>query len=1089
MRKIASLLTMLMLLCTFAFGQTRTITGQIKDEKGDPVPFATVKIKGTKKGTAADAGGLFTLEVAKAGNSGLVISSQGFAEKEVAVGTSNFIEISLKATGQLQEVVVTTALGIKRSKNKLPYAAQTVSGEEISKSRTSNFASTLSGKVAGLDIKQSNALGGSTNIILRGNRSISGSNQALIVVDGIPYDNSAFASAGGQRTGRGGYDFGNTAADINPDDIDNVSVLKVAAASALYGSRGFNGVILITTKKGSKGLGITINTGVTSISTDKSTFPTYQKEYGGGYGQYYEDPSGYFLYRDHTDWSDLSGTGPDFVVPTSEDASYGAPFDASKQVFLWDAFDPTSPNFAKARPWVAAKNDPYKFLESPINFNTSIFIEGGNDKSTFKLGYTRNDDKGILPNSKITKDLLSLSSTLNITNRLSAFAALNFSKIKGIGRYGSGYDDKNPMSSFRQWWEVNNDILELKDAYFRTRKNVTWNWADPSNLVPIYWDNPYFIRHESFETDSRNRYFGNIGLNYKITNYLSFLGRISLDSYDGIQEERIAVGTVGVPGYSRINNSYREYNYDFLASFDKDIVKDLNLKAILGTNIRRQTTSSISVGTNGGLVVPRLYALSNSKNQINPPQEFYGTREVDGYFAGATLTYKNYLIADGTLRRDYSSTLPKDNNAYYYPSISGGFIFSNLLKNLGWLSYGKLRANYAGVRGDAPLYSITDTYVNFPSFGDETLFGVSTSKKNNELRPEHTTSYEYGIEASFLKSRVGFDATYYIAKTIDQIIPVEVSRATGYNSKFVNSGTVRNRGIEISLTGTPVKTTDLIWSVNVNWTRNRNKVLDLYSGVDNLLLGSFQGGVSINATKGQPYGTIRGNDFVYIGTNADGTPDRNSAKVISKTTGRYLLTSASNIVIGDPNPDWIGGITNSVRYKEFTLSFLIDVRHGGQLFSLDQYYGLATGLYPETAGLNDKGHPIRSLASDFNGEGGILRDGVDPDGKPNIKRASAVNYGAYGYRYSPAAGFIYDASYVKLREASINYSLPKSLLSKIAPFKGIDFSLVGRNLWIIHKNLPYSDPEDSYGSGNLQGYQGNAYPATRSIAFNIRFKF
>jgi hypothetical protein len=336
---------------------------------------------------------------------------------------------------------------------------------------------------------------------------------------------------------------------------------------------------------------------------------------------------------------------------------------------------------------------------------------------------------------------------------------------------------------------------------------------------------------------------------------------------------------------------------------------------------------------------------------------------------------------------------------------------------------------------------------------------------------------------------VGFDITYYIARTIDQIIPVEVSRATGYNSKFVNSGTVENKGIELSLFGSPIKTKDLTWTINLNWTRNRNKVLDLYSGVDNLLLGSFQGGVSINATKGEPYGTIRGNDFIYIGKNKDGTPDRNSAKVVDQSTGRYKLTSASNIVIGDPNPDWIGGVTNSLRYKEFTLSFLIDVRQGGQLFSLDQYYGLATGLYPETAGLNDKGHPIRSLASDFNGEGGILREGVAPDGTPNTKRASAITYGAYGYRYSPAAGFIYDASYVKLREASIGYSLPRSILSRLAPFKGIDFSLVGRNLWIIHKNLPYSDPEDSYGSGNLQGYQGNAYPATRSIAFNVKFKF
>ena len=1084
MRKFLTLLTVLLMSCTLIYAQNRTISGKVTDEKGDPAPFATVRLKDTKKATSADYGGLFTIEINKIGNSVLIISSQGFEQKEVSVSSSAFIEVSLKSTGQLQEVVVTTALGIKRSKNKLPYAAQVVSGDEISKSRTSNFASTLSGKVAGLDIKQSNTLGGSTNIVLRGTKSVTGSNQALIVVDGVPYDNTSFATPGGQRQGFGGYDFGNTAADMNPDDIDNVSVLKGAAATALYGSRGVNGVVLITTKKGSKGLGITINTGATYITTDRSTFPKYQKEYGGGYGKFYEDPSGYFLYRD------INNDGKDDLVdPTSEDASYGAKFDPNLQVYQWDAFDPTSQYFGKTKPWVAAANDPSKILQSPVNFNNSIFIEGGSDKATFKLGYTRNDDKGILPNSKITKDLLSLNSTLNITNRLSATAALNFSKTAGLGRYGTGYDANNVMSSFRQWWQVNNDILELKDAYFRNKANTTWNWADPTDLQPIYWDNPYFIRYESFETDSRNRYFGNIGLNYKITDWLTLLGRVSLDSYDGIQEERIAKGSIGVSQYSRINNGFREYNYDLMASFDKDLTNDVNLRALLGTNIRRRTRTSINASTNGGLAVPGLYSLNNSANPVNPPAEFYGTDEVDGYFGGLTFTYKNFLTLDGTIRRDQSSTLPKGNNIYYYPSVSGGFIFSKLLKQLSWLTYGKLRANYAQVGNDAPIYSVNDAYQIVPLFGSQTLTAVNPTKNNPDLKPEKTKSYEFGMEASFLKNRIGFDITYYNAKTIDQIIPLSVSRSSGYNGKFVNSGTVENKGIELSLNFTPVKTKDFSWYVVANWTRNRNKVVELYQGLDNINLGGFQGGVSINATVGQPYGTIRGKDFVYIGKNADGTPDRSSARVVNQSNGRYLQSTESNIVIGDPNPDWIGGLTNSFRYKDISFSFLIDVRQGGQLFSLDMYYGLATGLYPETAGLNDKGHELRSLASAFGGEGGILRDGVAPDGKQNTKRASAVNFGAYGYRYSPPAGFIYDASYVKLREVSLAYSLPKAMMAKLAPFKGIEFSLVGRNLWIIHKNLPYADPEDNYGAGNLQGYQGNGYPSTRSIAFNIKFKF
>lgn len=1082
MRKFASLLTVLMLISALAIAQLRTVTGQVKNEKGEPVPFASVKLKGTSRGVSADANGAFSLEIGDAKSPVLVISSQGFQEKDFSVGADNMVDAVLAASGQqLEEVMVTTALGIRRSKNKLPFAAQVVAGEDLNRSRSSNFLGNLSGRVAGLDVKQANTLGGSTNVVLRGNKSITGSNQALFVVDGVPYDNTSLATPD-QRTGRGGYDYGNAAADINPDDIESVTVLKGAAASALYGSRGVNGVILITSKKGKKGLGITINSGVTFISVDKKTLPTYQKQYGGGYGQYYEDPSGYFLFRDF----DGDGIDDDLVVPTSEDASYGAPFDPAKMVYLWDAFDPSSANFGKPRPWVAAANDPIEYFESPVNFNNSVFIEGGNDKATFKVGYTRNDDEGILPNSKITKDLLATNASLNITDRLSANFALNYSKVKGLGRYGSGYDSKNPMSSFRQWWQVNNDILELKDAYFRTRKNVTWNWADPTDLVPIYWDNPYWVRYESFESDAKNRYFGNVSLNYKVTDWLNLLGRVSYDGSDNFQEERIALGSIDVSQYNRINRNGRDINYDFVASFDKNLTEDINLKALLGGGVRSQYLASIDASTNGGLSIPRVYTLANTLNPLNPPLEFEGRKRIEGAFAGLTFTYRNFITIDGTIRRDKSSTLPKGHEVYYYPSVSGGFIFSSLTPDLKWLSYGKLRANYAEVGGDAPFYSVRNTYTLLPAFGDAAISAVNPTFNNENLKSERTKSYEFGLEMQFLNNRAGFDVSYYSAKTVDQILPIAVSRATGYNSKFVNSGTVENKGWEVSLNGSPVKTKDFSWTAALNWSRNRNKVVALFEDVDNIQLGSFQGGVSINATLGQPFGTIRGKDFVYFGGSDKVSGPRDPANRIVGENGRYLQTAASNLNIGDPNPDWVGGISNTFKYKDISLSFLVDFRQGGDIFSLDQYYGLATGLYPETAGLNDKGNPLRSPIADG---GGIIRQGVDKDGKPNTVRVSGTNYGAFGYRYAPAAGFIYDASYVKLREAAITYSLPKTIINKLDPFKGIDFSLVGRNLWIIHKNLPYSDPEDSYGAGNLQGYQGNAYPATRTISFNIKLRF
>lgn len=1096
------LFALLMLSGALVYAQTHTVTGTVKDDSGTPVPYATVTEKGTRNATTADAGGNFTLKMK--GNNALILTATGYNANTVTP-TGNTVDVVLTRNAQeLSAVTITTALGIQRNRNQLPYSAQQVTGDEVSKERGSNFINNLSGKVSGLELRQSNGLGASTNVVLRGDKSFTGTNQALFVIDGVPFDNSN-TNTGNQLTGRGGYDYGNAAADINPDDIESITVLKGAASTALYGSRGGNGVILITTKKGRRGLGITVNTGVTTGTIDKSTFLTYQHKYGGGYGQYYEDTSGFFLYRDPNNGfkpaftTDANGNitsylpGGVLVVPTSEDASYGHVFDPNLMVYQWDAFDPTSPYYNKARPWVAAANDPTTFWERAWSYNENVNVSGGSDKGTFSLSYTRNDDKGTMPNSKITKNLVNFNSSLNITSRLVATASVNFSNIAGLGRYGTGYDDQNMAGNFRQWWEVNTDIKEQRDAYFRTGKNVTWNPADPTDLTPIYWNNVYFSRYKDYETDSRNRYMGYLSLNYKLTNDISLLGRVSLDNYSELQEERQDIGSVSVPYYSRYNHTYSETNFDFLANFDKDLSTNFNLKLLAGANLRKDKENSISASTNGGLILPGIFSLSNSSNPISAPAEFDGLKEVGGVFGGITLTYAGLLVADATFRNDQSSTLPKGSNSYFYPAVSGGFIFSKLLPNLSWLSYGKLRANYAEVGNDAPIYSTLPVYTVNSPFGSASQTSVPSTQSNPLLKPERTKSSEFGIEAQLFKGRAGFDVSYYDAKTFDQIFGVNVSTATGYGAKFLNSGTVRNRGVEVSVNVTPVKTKDFSWTMNINWTRNRNKVVDLFTDpgtglpTQNLVLASFQGGVTLNATLGQPYGTIRGSNFVYYDpNNANGKSSGPASERIVQSNGRYKLSTVSNEVIGDPNPDWIGGVNTTLKYKNLSLSWLIDVRQGGDLFSLDLYYGLATGLYPETAGNNDLGNPLRNSLADG---GGIIREGVTADGKPNTNRVSAVNFGAYGYRYSPDAGFIYDASYIKLREAVLTYSLPDAWMTRTKVFKGIDLSLIGRNLWIIHKNLPYADPEEIISSGNYQGYQSGAYPTTRSFAFNIKFKF
>ncbi|MEJ7770104.1 MAG: TonB-dependent receptor plug domain-containing protein, partial [Chitinophagaceae bacterium] len=679
MRKMLILFQALLLFSFASYSQSRQITGQVKDESGNPVPFATVSTKRSLNdvpsgGTSADANGFFKIDAGNA--TSIVISSAGFTNKEIALveGTNN-ITVELGSSAQLINEVVVTALGIRRNKNQLPYAAQQINGEAVSQNRSGNFVSALSGKVSGVEIRQGNAMGGSTNVVIRGTKSLTKNNQAMFVVDGVPIDNSNNNSNGGvdplrnQQGGRGGFDYGNAAADVNPDDIESVTVLKGAAATALYGSRAANGVVMITTKKGRRGLGVTVNSGVTMGKIDKTTYAKYQNQYGAGYATSgYGSPDGGFFYFD------VNGDGTkDLVTPTTEDASYGVKFDPNIMVYQWDAFDRTSPNFKKSRPWVAAPNNPTQFFETAVSTINSVILDGGSDKGNFKLGYTRNEEKGILPNSRLLKNLVNFGSSYHLSEKLTAAASINFSRVDGKGRFGTGYDDWNVNQSFRQWNQANTDVREQKEAYMRSKQNVTWNWAEPSKpasgLYPIYTDNPYWNRYENYETDSRYRYFGNASLTYNPTDWLNILGRVSLDSYDELQEERVALGSHDPSSYSRFNRTFREYNYDLLANFNKDINTDFNLKALAGINIRRTSINSIYAASNGGLVVPKLYSLTNSLNAIKV-EETADKVATDGYFGGITLGYKEMITLDGTARVDRSSTLPEDKNVYFYPSVS-----------------------------------------------------------------------------------------------------------------------------------------------------------------------------------------------------------------------------------------------------------------------------------------------------------------------------------------------------------------------------------------------------------------------------------
>jgi len=1111
MRKITFLLAFFFLAgMQIVQAQTKVVSGKISSvEDGGAIPGATIVVKGTTIGTTSGPDGTYKISFDGAKYNTLVFSFMGMASQEIEVGSKTTIDVNMEPSVTELEGAVITALGISREKKSLGYSTQEISGDDVNVVKNENFVNSISGKVSGVQVKANNNFGGSTNIIIRGSTSLTGDNQALFVIDGVPVNNTNTNSSS-QRQGGSGYDYGSAVSDINPDDIESINVLKGAAATALYGSRAANGVIIITTKKGNKvakgqeAIGITLSSSYTLGVIDKSTFPDYQVDYGAGYGTYY------YSGGDHPGLEkDANGN---YSVPSYEDASYGEAFDPSLMVYQWSSIIPESPNYNKKTPWVNGANGPITFFNNSNTFKNSVAVNGGTEKSSYRASYTNTHQTGIMPNSELNRNNLGFNASHSFAKSLDVSASVNYSNTNTTGRNSSGYSN-NILSSYRQWWQTNIDIKEMEDLYNVTGRNVTWN---PNNInrdyaidgAPAYWDNFYWTRYENFTTDTRDRVIGNVQANWKLTDWVSIMGRASVDYYSTIQEERLAVGSTarrwGISrldagsGYARYNYNFRENNYDIMANFNHNISKDINLAGILGYNVRKTVSNSIYASTNGGLVVPELYSVSNSVNPVNAPVE--GARQigVNGIYGSASLGYKNFLYVDATLRRDHSSTLPEENSAYWYPSVATSLIFSNLISS-DIIDFGKVRANYAEVGNSAPFASIYDVYSKPSPFGSTPLFSVPSTKNNINLKPERTKSMELGLEMMFMQKRIGFDFAWYKTNTVDQILPVSVSTATGYSYKYVNSGEIQNTGIELSLFGNPVKMDNFKWDVILNFSRNRNEVISLYEGVDNLQLGSFQGGITINAQVGEPYGTIQGTDFIYA---VEG--DRESDKVI-KSNGYYAKTSTSDNVIGNINPDFNMGLINTFTFfKNFRLSFLLDWQKGGSVFSLDHWYGEGTGIYAMTAGMNDLGNPERAfIIQNADGtydskSGGILNEGVvavldangNPTGayEPNTKRTKGNNYGSRGWATSPNARYVYDASYLKLRELSLTYILPKEMLGN-SFFKGASISFVGSNLWIIYKNLPDADPEAGLSSGNLQGFQSGVMPTTRNFGFNINLQF
>ena len=1028
------------------------VKGKVVSEENEPLPGVNVIIKGTSNGTVTDIDGTFSLSVPDE-NSILVFSFIGLVNLEVVVGNQSNIEVVMQEDSrQLSEVVV-TALGIQREERSLGYSVQNINTNGIEEARETNFVNALQGKVAGVQIAGANGnIGGSSRILIRGASSVSGNNQPLFVVDGTPIDNSNFNSDDTQKA-NGGIDYGNAAQDINPDDIASVSILKGPSAAALYGSRAANGVILITTKsgKGTKGIGVSINSNTTFSKV--SILPDYQDEYGGGYKQEFDIYNG------------------EPIVATQADESWGPRLEG-QLVRHWDSFYPDSPEYGKLRSWVPQPDNVKNFYETGVNLSNNVAVSAGGEKASVRLSYTNLDQQGVFPFSSMQRNSFSLSTDASITDKFTASARINYMKssVKGRPVTGDYIGDgaQSVQSSFNTWFQRQLDLKRLKQTTTADGLQRLWNLSGPEDLSPFYWNNPYWELQNASNQDQRERIYGNVSLSYEITEHLKVTGWVRTDFYDDRREAWTPIGHVNISSYSEDVRKVSENNFEFLAQYSRDLfANSLSLNVNLGANKRIQEMYRNYGKTNGGLSVPDFYSLEASKDRPTIDDNFE-ERTVNSIYGSVNLGFRDIVYLDGSLRNDWSSTLPVDNNSYLYPSLSGSFVVSELLPVNGF--FAKVRAGWARVGNDTDPYRLYQIYEPFGSFGSIPLFTVPNTLNNAQLKPEITNSYEAGVETRFFGGRFGVDFTYYDNKATNQIIKLPVSGTSGNQFNIVNAGEVTNKGIELMLTIIPIELeSGFTWEVMINAARNRNEIVSLADGQDNYQLADHR--VTINARVGEPYGTIVGDGFA---TNENG-------ERLVDSEGYYIREFGK--VLGNAMADYTGGISNTFSYKGFTLSGLVDFQKGSDLFVGTRAVGVYAGLLEESVGLNDKGNPVRSPVSEG---GGIRAEGVLENGEENTKYVEGVDF------LKDVSGIdeysMYDASFIKLRELRLGYVFPKKLYENL-PVNSIALSLVGRNLALLYTKVPHVDPETTLGSGNIQGVENSQLPSTRSFGFNVNLKF
>lgn len=1069
----------------------KTVNGKVlSSSNNQPVSGASVVVKGKTVGVATNVEGMFSVTASE--GDVLTVSGVGIRTFEHKVAGSGLQVITVEVEPSRLDEVVVTALGIKKDRKKLGYAIQDVKGESLTVARETNVVNQLAGKVAGVTVVGSNSgVGASSRVTIRGERSVDlNKNQPLYVVDGVPISNAIVGASGRNNLE---VDFGNGAGFINPDDIESISVLKGASASALYGSRAANGVILIKTKTGGRAKGIGVEVSSNYVASTPLKLPKYQTVYGQGNGN-----GGDFAFVNGAGAGLTDGTdeawGPAFRGQSYP--QFNSPRTLNGQVIPFFGGDLNAPSGSviTPTPWVAYPDNLAGFLETGSVFTNTVSMTGKHEKGDFRLGYTRLDENGMIPNTDLKRNTVTFSGGYNLTDKLSAKAFVNYIKSNSGNRPSISYGTESIMYLFNCWLPPSVDVSSMKRLWMNGAEGLRQYGFNYN-----YHDNPYMTLYENTNGQIYDRVIGNVSLKYDFTNWLSLMVRTATDWSLERREYRRAFSTQRFPfgQYREVNLINEESNSDFLLSFNRDLNRDFSLTANFGGNQMRQY-SKFDENNAGQLNVKGIYNLTNSRIPIQNAQRNVAKR-INSLYGSAGISYRNMVFLDFTGRNDWSSalTLPQDlkpfgneDNSYLYSSVSLSAILSDMVKLPSAISFAKVRGSFAQVGNDTDPFTFTQSYNPSTPFGNFQIYGETDRLANLSLKPEISSAFEVGAEVRFLKNRIGIDLTFYNSDTKNQILNIPLSITSGYNSRSINAGRIRNWGYEAILNLQPVRNNRFRWNVDVNFSANRSKVLELRDGLTNFVMASRR--VTVEARVGERMGDLYGIGFARAQNTDPNAPYYDASgkfvgqMVFDANNGRPIRTT-NRIKLGNYNPDFLVGLSNSFSYKGVNLSFLFDIRNGGRLYSETQTVGREGGIIIETLEGRADGYDLTKPGNGVVGQGVVFVNGVP---QANTRKISAREWHtAWTGGRGIAEGVMFDASFIKLRELQLGYNIPDKVWGKL-PLRSVSISLVGRNL-LLWDRVPHIDPENmSYTGGTaLPGIENMSMPSSRSYGVNLNVKF